>query len=77
MRNVGRLVSVAFVVILGAGLIAQTPELNVKLGLWEMTMTMAMSGMPPMTMKNCMTKEKLQEHTMNGKWPTADCGDVK
>ena len=81
-------------------LVAQTPELNAKLGLWEMTMTMEMSGMPPgvdtskmtpeqiaqaqammrgrgpmppMTMKQCLTKEKLQNHNYTPDRPGTTC----
>lgn len=100
MRHLSSSASVAIPIALSALLSAQAPELNVKLGLWEMTMTMeaagimppvdvtkqtahdqalaqaairAIAGMPAMTMKQCMTRENLQQNRYTADRPGTTC----
>ncbi len=64
---------------LTAVLAAQTPALDLKLGLWEQTTIMKMEGMPagmgaqPMTERTCLTKEDLS----NDSFMMQDQGDMK
>jgi hypothetical protein len=54
----------ALSLVLGAVVIAQTPVLDIKMGLWEMTTTTTLAaGMPARTAtsQECMTKEKFEK----------------
>ena len=84
-----------------AGVQAQQPKLDVKMGLWETTTQIHMGGMPampamdlskippaqraqiekametmagePVTMRSCMTKEKMQQGAFMQKNPNQNC----
>ena len=54
-----RVVAVALAaVVLGAVLVAQTPALDIKLGLWESSVTIGMDGLPPGIDTSKMTPEQ-------------------